>query len=97
MATVNSKRSLTVLAALMLGGTALVYSFLRSNENAAYAQPAGAADFSHVEFSGVDGGFYLFDRSTGNVFVYPFKGEVGTPKFVGRMTEPGKPLARDQK
>jgi len=83
---------LPVLAALVLGGSA-VAALLSRNPSAVYAAPAGGTtDLSHVQFSGGDGGFWLFDGKNGNVYFY----EKGTPTFIGRLTAAGERLQSDQ-
>ena len=86
------------ISTFVLGGILVLTTLSPGGRSAALADPVAAPNFSQIQFSGVMGGFMLFDSKNGNVFVYDAlkgKGKY-VPEFVGRVTEPGKPLAADQ-
>ena len=50
--------------------------------------------FAHVQVSGDQNGFYVFDSATGRIWYYAAANFRGNPEEVGQLEEPGKRLGR---
>jgi hypothetical protein len=50
--------------------------------------------FGHVQLSGDQNGFYLFDTTTGRIWFYSAASFRNNPEEVGQLEEPGKRLSR---
>lgn len=50
--------------------------------------------FSHVQLTGDQNGFYVFDSATGRIWYYAATNFRGNPEEVGQLEEPGKRLGR---
>lgn len=88
-------RSLMGVIAIFLGIIALNGSSPIAS-TAAAQRASGAVDpkFAHVQISGDQGGFYLFDHSSGRIWFYSALDFRGNPEDVGQLEEPGRRLAR---
>lgn len=88
-------RSLMGAIALFLGFIA--FGGAGSAESTAAAQKApGVVDpkFAHLQISGDQSGFYLFDHSSGRIWYYSAQDFRANPEDVGQLEEPGRRLAR---
>lgn len=54
-------------------------------------QPAGG--FRNITFSGTAGGFWIFNHNTGEIFLSENPRPGAEVRYVGKLVEPGKPLA----
>ncbi len=54
---------------------------------------ASEAPKPDLQLTGSIGGFWLFDRASGDVWVYKYaeEGKTYQPLYVGKIKEPGKP------
>ena len=50
--------------------------------------------FAHIEVTGDQNGFYVFDSATGRIWYYSAQNFRGSPEEVGQLEEPGRRLAR---
>ena len=50
--------------------------------------------FAHVQLTGDQNGFYVFDSATGRIWYYSAANFRANPEEVGQLEEPGKRLGR---
>ena len=87
---------------LLLGAIALCLSVIALNGagftgSAAIAQKSPVAvdqKFAHVQVTGDQNGFYLFDSATGRIWYYSAVNFRANPEEVGQLEEPGRRLGR---
>ena len=85
----NTIKALLAINAVFLG--ILVFQPLIATT--AHAAP-GAGRFGNVTFAGVGEGFWLFNHETGEIHSY-LAPVAGSPaKYVGKITEAGKPISQ---
>jgi hypothetical protein len=88
-------KSLLLAIALFLGIIALDGS--RGTGSAAVAQRTPVAvdqKFGHIQFSGDQDGFYLFDKASGRIWFYSSTDFRARPNEIGKLEQPGERLAR---
>lgn len=73
---------------LILGTSLLLGSIATAAE-----LPAPATPFGHVTLSGDARGFWLLNQETGNIYRYDIIGGRTKQRFIGAVTQPGKPLS----
>jgi hypothetical protein len=85
----------------LLGAIALFLGMIAVNgtslNTAAVAQRAPVAvdqKFGHVQITGDQNGFYVFDSATGRIWYYSAANFRANPDEVGRLEEPGRRLGR---
>ena len=86
---------------LLLGLIALFLGIIAMNgtgfTSAAAAQRAPVTvdhKFAHVQVTGDQNGFYVFDSATGRIWYYAAQNFRGNPEEVGQLEEPGRRLGR---
>jgi hypothetical protein len=87
-------RTLLGAIALFLGMIALNGTSLSS---AAFAQKSPVAvdqKFGHLQVTGDQNGFYVFDSATGRIWYYSAANFRANPEEVGQLEEPGRRLGR---
>ena len=88
-------RSLLGAIALFLGVIALNGAGLTGTSAVAQRPPVTVDQkFSHVQLTGDQNGFYVFDSATGRIWYYAAANFRGNPEEVGQLEEPGKRLGR---
>ena len=87
-------KTLLGVIALFLGVIALNGISLSS---AAFAQKSPVAvdqKFGHLQVTGDQNGFYVFDSATGRIWYYSAANFRANPEEVGQLEEPGRRLGR---
>jgi hypothetical protein len=86
---------LLLVIALMLAVIAVNGSGFTGSAAAAQKSPVAVDQkFGHVQVTGDQNGFYVFDSATGRIWYYAAANFRANPEEVGQLEEPGKRLGR---